>query len=132
LMDSLELLFSFFTVMTALSMATQGTVEIIKKNICYLNAHKIDPRREARRQGAVVLLSCTVGTVLAVISGVSIPNISLGDALLPEKYTMPILVGLLASFGGPLFNEVLNILRKHRNDYYFAKQIEREDDSVRR
>lgn len=128
MMESLELLFAFFTVMTALSMATQGTVEIIKKYVCYLNAHKANPRREARRQGAVVLLSCTVGTLLAVISGVSIPNISLGDALLPEKYTMPVLVGLLAAFGGPLFNEVLNILRKHRNDYYFVKQTEREKE----
>lgn len=99
--------------MSALSTAVQTFADhIIKKRISWLDtATPENPGNESRRQGMIHLASFLVGFALALSAGI-MPLSYLG---LPHGPTVNSLAaGLLVSFGGSFFNEVLGTVHEFK------------------
>lgn len=112
----------FFVIMAALSTASQTLTEhLIKKRwALQLDVPKTDLVQEARRESLIHLISGLFGALLAWTTGLH-PLYVLGSKplslfnLFPSsdlfEYT---LTGVLVSYGGSFFNEVVGVLREFK------------------
>jgi len=104
---------SFLAMMAALSASVQTFVDhVVKKRITWLDAEKKDPAQDNRRQSLIHLISFLVGAGLTWSVG-----------LTPLKYlgveqagviTNSVAAGLLVSFGGSFFKELLGAVREFK------------------
>ena len=103
---------TFLTVMAALSAAVQTFVDhVIKRRVSWLDAENKNAEREKWRHTSIHAISFVVGFALAWSLGVN-PLTYLGVSRNPMFGFL--LAGLLVSFGGGFFNDVLGAVREFK------------------
>jgi hypothetical protein len=103
-------LIAFLTVLATLSASTQTLVDVlIKKWWKWLAEEKPDPGEERKRVALIHVLAAAVGCALALVTGLE-PlahlNLHVGKAF------NAVACGVLVSFGGGFFNDLLGVLRE--------------------
>lgn len=104
---------SFLAMMAALSASVQTFVEhVIKRRITWLETEKNDPVQDKRRQSLIHLISFLVGAGLTWSVGLT-PLRYLGVEQ-AGVITNSMAAGLLVSFGGSFFKELLGAVREFK------------------
>lgn len=96
---------AFLVMMTVVAAATERVTELLKRLVPWLGQHLEDEEvPENWRRAAVLGLSALCGTTIAWVQNVTVPG-------LPGGWPTWIAVGLAASGGAALWNNLLEIVR---------------------
>jgi hypothetical protein len=113
----------FITLMAALSLAVERTVEVVKGFVPFLNQPSSDPKADARRGALVRVLAAVCGGFVAAGAQSQINATAHFLSYQSMGFMSYVIIGLLTCGGSAFWNHVLDILQKYKNKPE-AKEVE--------